>query len=98
MEFILEPSNFFLKQLANLDRKSSKILVKKLQMLKASPSRNKKLKHQLNLFRIRFKENGKEKRLIYRVDKNRVKIICILDREKDYKDLDKLITKALRQS
>ena len=43
--------------------------------------------HDLFLFRIRFEDKKKEKRIIYLVDKPYVKLLCILDRSNDYKDL-----------
>ena len=44
--------------------------------------------YRLLLFRIRFEENHKAKRLIYLVDKPAVTLLCIIDRDKDYHDLD----------
>ncbi|MBU0979959.1 MAG: hypothetical protein KJ709_04095 [Nanoarchaeota archaeon] len=49
--------------------------------------------HDLFLFRIRFSDDRKEKRIIYLVDKPYVKVLCILDRDKEYKDLSNYLRK-----
>jgi mRNA-degrading endonuclease RelE of RelBE toxin-antitoxin system len=93
-EYELIPSKFFLKQLDNLTKKSKRIIADKLILLKLNPYRFKRIKgYNLFLFRIRFKDKNKEKRIIYLVDKPKIKIICILDRKKDYKDLKKFLEK-----
>jgi len=90
----LLPSEFFLQQLKELDYKSKRIIEEKLLLVKENPFRNKRIVgYNLFLFRIRFQDNKKEKRLIYLVDKPNVKILCILDRDNDYKDLKKYLKK-----
>lgn len=49
--------------------------------------------YNLFLFRIRFENEHKEKRVIYLVDKPYIKILCILDRGDNYKDLKKYLKK-----
>jgi len=94
MEYILRPSSFFLEQLDELSEKAARIIEEKLLMLKINPFRFKRIEgHSLFLFRIRFEDNRKEKRVIYLVDKPYVEIICILDRDKEYKDLSKYLQK-----
>ena len=94
MEFILLPSDFFLEQVEKLSDKAARILEEKMLMLKINPFRFKRIEGQnLFLFRIRFEDNQKEKRMIYLVDKPYVKILCILDRDKEYKDLQKYLAK-----
>ena len=94
MEFILKPSYFFLEQLDDLDKKSKKIIDKKLQLAKKNPYRFKRIHgYSLFLFRIRFEDNKREKRVIYLIDKPFIKVLCILDRDKDYKDLKKYLKK-----
>jgi len=94
MEYTLKPSNFFLEQLDNLDGETKKLVDKKLNLIKINPYRNKRIKgYGLFLFRIRFEDNRKEKRVIYLVDKPFIKILCILDRDKEYKDLKKYLKK-----
>jgi len=92
MDYVLKPSNFFLEQLDNLSEDSKKLIDNKLQLVKINPFRNKRIEgYSLFLFQIRFEENRKEKRVIYLVDKPYVKILCILDRDKEYKDLKKYL-------
>ena len=67
--FVLQPTSLFLEQLDSLSSKSQRILEKKFILLKINPFRNKKIKgHGKFLFRIRFKDENKEKRIIYLVD------------------------------
>jgi mRNA-degrading endonuclease RelE of RelBE toxin-antitoxin system len=92
MNYVLKPTHLFLGQLENLSFKSRQILKQKLELLKINPSRNKRiLGYNLFLFRIRFSDRSKEKRIIYFLDKNEVKLLCILDRDKNYKDLKKYL-------
>lgn len=95
MEFVLKPSKFFLEQLGELENKSKRIIEDKLKLAKENPYRFKRIHgYSLFLFRIRFEDSKKEKRIIYLIDKPFVKILCILDRDKNYKDLKKYL-KAL---
>ena len=94
MEFILKPSKFFLEQITELSDKTKRILENKLILAKQNPFRGKRiLGYDLFLFRIRFEDAGKEKRAIYVVEENCVKVLCILDRDNDYKDLKKYLKK-----
>src|SRR3989338_4921543 len=94
MEFELKPSEFFLEQIEELSDKVSRIVEDKLRLLKINPFRFKRIEgYNLFLFRIRFEDNQKEKRVIYLVDKPYVKVLCILDRDKEYKDLKKYLNK-----
>lgn len=92
--FVLKPSKLFLKQLKILSDKSKLILEKKLLLAKENPFRNKRIKgYSLFLFRVRFEDGRKEKRVIYFIQKNKILIVCILDRDKNYSDLKKYLTK-----
>lgn len=94
MSFNIVPTKFFLKQLDDLSKDSLKLIKNKIQLLKTDPFRFKRIKsYKLFLFRIRFEDKRKEKRIIYLINKNDVKLICILDRDKEYADLKKYLTK-----
>ena len=94
MEYLLKPSLFFLEQVDELSDKAASIVEEKLKLLKINPFRFKRIEgYDLFLFRIRFEDNNKEKRIIYLVNKPYVEILCILDRDKDYKDLRKYLKK-----
>ncbi|HLC19740.1 MAG TPA: hypothetical protein VJK72_02395 [Candidatus Nanoarchaeia archaeon] len=94
VEYVLQPSEFFLEQLDELSDKAARIIEDKLRLLKINPFRFKRIEgYHLFLFRIRFEDNRKEKRVIYLVDKPYVKILCILDRDNEYKDLKQYLKK-----
>jgi mRNA-degrading endonuclease RelE of RelBE toxin-antitoxin system len=92
MSYELVPSHIFLQQLEKLSFKARQILKEKLESLKFAPARNKRiLGYNLFLFRIRLSDSGKELRIIYLLDKEQVKILCILNRKNNYKDLEKYL-------
>ena len=92
MVYLIKPSKFFLKQADDLTDEAANIIYNKLRLAKLNPYRNKRIKgYNLFLFRIRFEDNRKEKRVVYLVDKPYVKVLCILDRDKEYKDLKKYL-------
>jgi len=94
MEYVLKPSHFFLEQLDELSDKAVAIIEDKLRLLKINPFRFKRIEgYNLFLFRIRFEDNRKEKRVIYLVDKPNVEILCVLDRDKEYNNLKKYLQK-----
>jgi len=94
MNYNLIPTLLFLKQLDDLSYKSKQILKEKLKLLKINPIRNKRIfGYNLFLFRIRLSDSKKEKRVIYLLNKKEIKILCILDRYKNYKDLKKYLRK-----
>lgn len=92
MEYELKPSHFFLQQIDELSDETKRVVENRLRLVKVNPFRNKRIHgYNLFLFRIRFEEHHKEKRVIYLVDKPYVKLICILDRDKEYNDLKKYL-------
>lgn len=92
MEYELKPSKIFLQQVEELSNEAKKIIENRLILAKQNPFRNKRIQgYNLFLFRIRFADHKREKRIIYQVDKPYLKLICILDRDKEYKDLKKYI-------
>ena len=94
MNYIIKPSNLFLQQINNLSDKGIELVEEKLKLIKINPFRYKRIRgYGLFLFRIRFEDGRKEKRVVYFVDKPFIKIICILDRDKKYKNLKKYLKK-----
>jgi len=94
MEYVLIPSKFFLEQIDELSHEAAKLIEKKLRLVKINPYRFKRVEgYKLFLFRIRFEDDRKEKRVIYLVDKPKVKVLCILDRSSEYKMLRKFLKK-----
>ena len=91
MEFELQDSPVFRRQLDGLSDKAKRQLETKLILAKKNPFRNKRIHgFPLVLFRIRLEDNGLALRIIYTIDVKiqAIKLICILDRRKDYKDLE----------
>ena len=92
MKYELIPSKFFLEQIEKLSNESSKLIEEKLLLVKINPYRYKRIKgYRLFLCRIRFEDKRKEKRLVYLVDKPKVKVLCILDRGSEYNQLRKFL-------
>ncbi len=92
MEYELIPSKFFLEQINELSDKAAKLIEEKLRLVKINPYRFKRIEgYKLFLFRIRFEDDRKEKRVVYLVDKPKVKVLCILDRSSEYKQLRKFL-------
>ena len=92
MEYEIIPSKFFLEQIDELSDEAAELIEKKLRLAKINPYRFKCIQgYKLFLFRIRFEDERKEKRVIYLVDKPKVKVLCILDRGGEYKQLRKLL-------
>ena len=90
------PSNQFLKQLKSLNPQYREIIEDKINLIKQNPYRYKKIhsKKYSRVFRIRFNISGKEMRLIYVIIEPNIILICLLDRKKDYKDLEKYLSKS----
>jgi len=67
----------------------------KLDLIRENPYRYKKL-HSTRLskvFRVRLSIESKEMRLIYAVIEPNIILVCLLERKKDYKDLEKHLKK-----
>ena len=95
MRFKIIPSRQFNKQLRKLDEKSKKIVYNKIQLLKQNPYHYKRVhsKKFPKVFRIRLNYAKKETRLIYVIIEPNIILACFLDRRKDYKDLEKYLSK-----
>ena len=94
MNYEFVPTEFFLMQIDSLSPEAKAIIEEKLKLLKINPFRSKRIEgYSLFLFRIRFEDNKKEKRIIYLVDKPKIYLLCILDRSREYKDLKKYLKK-----
>ena len=98
MKFIVTGTRLFYNQLAELDRKAKRIVEEKIELLERNPYRFKAL-HGFNirLFRIRLNLHNLETRLVYAVIKPEVILLCFIARNKDYRELQKLIKELQRQ-
>lgn len=96
MSFKIIPTKFFLKQLEELDDYSKAVIKSKKDLLKINPFRYKKVhSKKYRVYRIRMNLQNKETRLIYAILEPRVIIVCLIDRKKDYKNLEKFLRKYL---
>ncbi len=96
MKFEVRPSNLFLQQIKEFDDKTKRIILEKKALLSENPFRYKRLEsHEFNrAFAIKFSFEQKAKRLIYVVTGKIVLLCGVLDRDKNYRDLDKLLNKV----
>jgi len=95
MRFNIIPSNQFLKQLKEINPISRKLIEDKIELIKQNPYRYKRInsKKFSKVFRVRFSIENKETRLIYVVIDPNIILVCLLERKKDYKDLEKYLDK-----
>lgn len=93
MTFNIKTLKIFQKQVSRLDKKTKQLIYEKIQLIKTNPYRYKKIhsKNYSKLFRVRFTINFKETRLIYAVIEPNIILVCLLDRKKNYKDLEKYL-------
>jgi mRNA-degrading endonuclease RelE of RelBE toxin-antitoxin system len=96
MTFKIKTLQYFKEQIKELDSKSKKIIYEKIQLIKENPYRYKKIhsKQFSKVFRIRLNIISKETRLIYVVIEPNIVLVCLLDRKKGYKDLEKQLGKV----
>lgn len=99
MNFEIKATNMFIKQIKNLDKKSRHIIHEKIQLIKENPFRYKRIHSKLfrRVFRVRFSINKKETRLIYVLLQPKIIIACLIDRKKDYKNLESFLKKILQE-
>ena len=99
MKYEIKSLEFFLGQLKGLDEKSKRVIRDKIDLIKENPYRYKRVrsKQYSRVFRIRFSIQGKETRLIYVVIEPNVVLCCLLDRKKDYKDLERYLSNIKRE-
>ena len=95
MNHEIKALEFFTKQILKLDTTSKKIIHDKIQLIKQNPYRFKRIhtKTYSKVFRVRLNIQQKETRLIYTIIEPSIILICLLDRKKDYKDLEKHLKK-----
>lgn len=95
MRYSIISSKDFKKQFDKLNDKSKRIIYDKIQLIKKNPFKYKKIHSRLysKVFRVRLKIQSKEIRLIYVIINPNIILVCLLDRKKDYKDLEKYLKK-----
>ncbi len=95
MNYNIKALDYFKNQVSGLDLKSKKIIHNKIQLIKENPFRYKRIhsKKYSKVFRVRLSINQRETRLIYAIIEPNIILVCLLDRKKDYKDLEKYLKK-----
>ena len=95
MTFEIKATGFLLKQIEEYDEKTRKIIFDKKELLKINPYRYKKVNTDSyrHVFSIKFSHKAESKRLIYIVLENIIFLCFVLDRSKEYKDLEKYFKK-----
>jgi len=93
MNHQIKALKIFTEQISKLDKKSKQLIHDKIQLIKQNPYRFKRIhsKKFSKVFRIRFSLDKKETRLIYTIIEPSIILVCLLDRKKDYKDLEKYL-------
>lgn len=95
MTFEIKLSEVIVEQLNGLDEKSRKLIWEKIKLIEENPFHFKKI-HSLRfrkVFRARMSIQGRETRLIYVVLEPNIIIACLLERKRDYKDMEKHLRK-----
>ncbi|MDO8625143.1 MAG: type II toxin-antitoxin system RelE/ParE family toxin [Candidatus Diapherotrites archaeon] len=95
MTFAVKLSPVLVEQLNSLDEKEKKTIWEKIKLIEENPFHFKKIHSQRfrKVFRVRLSIQGKETRLIYVVLEPNIIIACLLERKRDYKDLEKYLKK-----
>ncbi len=99
MKFRIIPSKTFNNQISQLNLKSKRIVYEKIQLIKENPYRYKRIHSKLysKIFRVRLKIDSRETRFIYAIINPNIILVCLLDRNKDYKNLEKYLLKIKKE-
>jgi len=97
MEFEVRTTCFFKSQVEGLDEKSRRIILDKFQLIKLNPFRYKcvESKEYSRVHRVRLTVNDKSVRMVYVIIGNIIWVVCLIDREKDYANLDDYLKRHL---
>jgi len=96
MKYRLSPTKLFLKQLLDFNESEHSKIKAKLLLAKQNPYRYKSVhsKEFSKVFRIRITIESKEMRIVYTLVRDKIIIVCIIDRDKGYKDLERYLSSA----
>lgn len=96
MTFAVKLSPVMVGQLNKLDDRSKRIIWDKIRLIEENPFRFKKIRSQRfrKVFRVRLSIQGRETRLIYVVLEPNVIIVCLLERNRDYRGLEKYLSRV----
>ena len=96
MNFLIKTTELFLEQIKNLDEKSKRIIKNKINLVELNPYRYKRIhsKKFSKVFRVRLNLRGREVRMVYIVLRQTIVLVCLLDRKRGYRDLEKYLEKV----
>lgn len=85
----------FIKQVSKLNKEDKKRVYDKIQLIKENPFRFKHIKSDSypHTFRVCLSIQRKETKLIYVIIKPDIILVCLMDRKKEYKDLENNLKK-----
>ena len=95
MNFEVKATESFQQQFDELPKKYKIHIKKKVELIERNPFRFKAIQSKLysRVFRVRLNIEGKETRLIYVVLGSKIILVCLLDRSKEYSDLENYLSK-----
>lgn len=95
MNFEVKATESFKQQFDRLPEKYKKQIKKKVELIERNPFRFKAVHSKLysRVFRVRLNMGGKETRVIYAVLGSRIILVCLLDRSREYSDLEAYLSK-----
>ncbi|MBI2449477.1 hypothetical protein HYV49_04225 [Candidatus Pacearchaeota archaeon] len=93
MEFKIIALKFFSEQVSGLDEKTKRIISDKIRLIKQNPFRYKKVhsRKYSRVFSVRLSIGRSATRMIYAILGRKLVMVCLLDRKKGYKDLEKYL-------
>jgi mRNA-degrading endonuclease RelE of RelBE toxin-antitoxin system len=93
MDFEVMGTGFFYGQIETLDEKSRRVIKDKIRLIKKNPFRYKRVhsKRFSRVHRVRVTVENRSTRLVYAIVGSRIFLACLLDRGKDYRDLDRYL-------
>lgn len=95
MNYVIKPLDSFNEQLRRESSKSKRIIGDKIRLIKNNPYRFKRIYSERfrKAFRVRLNLDRREVRMIYVILEPNIILVCLLDRKRDYKDLEKHLNK-----
>ena len=95
MSFKINALNIFEKQLKKLKKKDKNKIKEKIFLIKENPFNFKRIhsKKFNKVFRVRLNIENKETRLIYVVLEPNIILVCLLERKKNYRELENYLKK-----
>lgn len=93
MEFEIIALKYFSEQISGLDEKTRRIISDKIRLIKLNPFRYKIFhsKKYSRVFSVKLSIGRSAMRMIYAILGQIIVFVCLLDRKRGYKDLEKYL-------